>query len=387
LKLRALRPCAILLCALLLSGCGLFVRNVPSVTELTGPEGVLPIRRCGEAFLLEATINGRGPYTLLLDTGAAGTAVTPAVASQLSGDTGGAFVPMVGATGKTVWADRRVKVSELRAGPLRLRGFDALVLDMGGFDWALGGRLDGILGYPAFHDVLLTLDYPRSEARVSRERLAPGSDGRTMETPVPDLPRAGLKLGDRYLGFIVDSGSAGELALASSVHIDFESPPKPAGMTLAVGGRQIRRVGRAAGDWQLAGVTLRRPLVETGLSTNIMGAGVLKHFAVSFDQRSGLLRLEPAAPGPIEFESICGIGVATVAQRDGLRIVEVFPGMPAERAGLVPGDVVRTLNGRAVLELICEPERLFPRPGPAVLTVLRDGREIAVLTEAVVIVP
>ena len=258
---------------------------------------------------------------------------------------------------------------------------------MGGFDWALGGRLDGILGYPAFHDVLLTLDYPRSEARVSRERLAPGSDGRTMETPVPDLPRAGLKLGDRYLGFIVDSGSAGELALGTSVHIEFESSPTPAGMTLAVGGRQIRHVGRAAADGQLAGITLRRPLVETGLSTNIMGGGVLKHFAVSFDQRSGLVRLEPARAGPVEFESICGIGVATVAERDGLRVVEVFPGMPAERAGVLSGDVVRTLNGRAVLELICEPGRLFPRPGPVMLTVLRAGNELPVQTEAVVIVP
>jgi predicted aspartyl protease len=380
----------LLIAFLLVPGCGLFLRVAPRSTEMPPGGAVLPTRQCGNAFLVEATINGRGPYVLLIDTGAGLTAVTPEVAAALESARGRTLARVIGATGKTATVHGKLRIDVLEAGGLRLRSFDALVMHMDGFEVIMGGRLDGVLGYPAFRDTTLVMDYPRSEVRVSRETGEPA--GRSIRHSVAitgrDVPVVTFTLGDRVIEAIIDSGSGGEIALGPhSADVTFATRPVPAGSTLALGGSQVRLLGRAAEDARLANVVLRRPLIETDAALNLIGTEVLKHFVVTLDPRAQMAEFRPVSDGPIEFEPLYGIGIGAAPQEGAIRVAQVFPGSAAERCGVRAGDELRALDGRPVAELICERARLFPRPGPVRLTVQREGKTLELMCQAELMVP
>jgi carboxyl-terminal processing protease len=86
-----------------------------------------------------------------------------------------------------------------------------------------------------------------------------------------------------------------------------------------------------------------------------------------------------------------GIGVDVNAASQGLALVEVFPGSPAARAGLVPGDVITAVGSKRLAGLTLDKQsRLVSgRAGTKVtLTVLRNGHERRVTVErANVVVP
>jgi len=67
-----------------------------------------------------------------------------------------------------------------------------------------------------------------------------------------------------------------------------------------------------------------------------------------------------------------------VSIEEGLLVVEVVDGSPADRAGLRPGDVLLTVGGEAVSNLSDLRQALDRhRPGDAVeVEVFRDGRPL-----------
>ena len=69
--------------------------------------------------------------------------------------------------------------------------------------------------------------------------------------------------------------------------------------------------------------------------------------------------------------------VIRTGQREGLRIVEVLPGSPADRAGLAAGDILLTAGGRPVSNAESLQRLLFADAigQPLDLAVLRDGAE------------
>jgi hypothetical protein len=378
--------------ALLLQGCGVALRFAPQSTVIP-PGGVtLPTRQCARSFLVEATINGRGPYTLLLDTGAATTILSPAVADAMPEHTGPTLFAAVGAGGRTVMITRRVRVESLTVGArepaLQLSGFDAPVFDLSSFETALGGKLDGILGYPAFRDLLLTLDYPAGAVRLSTARLAPGPGTlRLLET---QSPRVQFAIQGRPMKAVLDSGSGGWFMLSDSGlgarRFDYASPLAPIGSFIAVGGRELTRAGRLRGSATLGPLEIEEPLLEPSRHSALIGAKVMQHAAIDFDQRSRLVRFRPAV-SRARAEPIFGIGIATVPEHNQVRVTDVFPDLPAARAGLRPGDIIEEVNGRRTLDLICQRDRLFEREGPAVLLVTRDGTPVTVHVDVVALVP
>jgi serine protease Do len=64
--------------------------------------------------------------------------------------------------------------------------------------------------------------------------------------------------------------------------------------------------------------------------------------------------------------------------REGLRVVEVLPGSPADKAGLSAGDIIVTAGGRAVNNAESLQRLLFADAigQPLEVAVLRDGAEL-----------
>jgi hypothetical protein len=365
-------------------GCAI-VRRVPRETVAPAGEVVLPTFRCADTYLLRAEINGKGPFLLMVDTGAAGTLLTPAAAAQLEDAIQPTIFPMVGATGKWVTAKRSVRIDSLKAGGLELRGFDAVVVELTGFAHAMGGTLDGIIGYPAFRDVVLTFDYPRGEVRAGGEGVAEGP--RTEKLHDRFAPSIKMDLQGTRRTVVLDTGSSGSLSLPKSDALKYVQRPRVVGTVLALGGIDLRWEGRLAGDLELGGHALREPIVDSSKSLPLLGSDIMRFFVVRFDQKARLAEFVRAETEPVTFPSTFGIGVGGMPEPGGYRVLHVLEGLPARAAGLKVGDLIETIDGRKVMDLFCDQHALYTEPGRAVLEVVRDGERIKMGVDVVVMVP
>jgi predicted aspartyl protease len=108
--------------------------------------------------LVEARINGSGPFRLAVDTGATSSVLRSGVAARL-GLPRGMTVPVMGAAGST-------QAYMTTAGSVTLAGrtfrdFQFTVGDfLGALSTAAGAEIDGVLGANAFRGLVLTIDYP-----------------------------------------------------------------------------------------------------------------------------------------------------------------------------------------------------------------------------------
>ncbi len=105
----------------------------------------------GFPVLVSAKINGTGPVTLILDTGADRTMVTPEALSRLGISASGPRQHRVQGVGGTVdaaavWVDS-VEVGEAKAGPLLVIVHDAKV-----------NQADGLLGRDFLNNFTVTID-------------------------------------------------------------------------------------------------------------------------------------------------------------------------------------------------------------------------------------
>lgn len=172
--------------------------------EALEPRYVAPNRRdrIGRVWA-PVTINGQGPFRLVLDTGANGSAVIGSVVRrlglslenapqvQLHGVTGSARVPAV-------------DVDSLEVGELALQGRRLPVLPD-----AFGGA-EGVLGTEGLLDKRIVIDFTRDEISIMRSRRqSPGAG----YTPIPlTLTRHGLLELDVFIGAlkvkaILDTGA------------------------------------------------------------------------------------------------------------------------------------------------------------------------------------
>jgi hypothetical protein len=112
----------------------------PEITPRSSPKGITKISFTpGSPVLVSVKINGAGPITLILDTGADRTMVAPSVLSRLGISFENALRGVVrGVTGasyvEAVWVNS-VEVEEAKVGPLLIIAHDA---DLKGADGLLG---------------------------------------------------------------------------------------------------------------------------------------------------------------------------------------------------------------------------------------------------------
>lgn len=143
------------------------VRLVQGSAEAIGPGQHM---RCEVPFRLAAPmkplvlatvfVNGRGPYTFAVDTGASVTTVSPELASALDLESTGA-TGMTGAGGVMQATIGRVR--SLTMGGAMLEDLAVVTSDfLGPLSTALGTKLDGIVGYNFLRRYRVTIDYPAS---------------------------------------------------------------------------------------------------------------------------------------------------------------------------------------------------------------------------------
>ncbi|MBI3844004.1 MAG: aspartyl protease family protein [Planctomycetes bacterium] len=327
---------------------------------------VVPLRWVANQVRLDAMVNGRGPFQLILDTGMPAPGIllfrSERVDALRLGDTGGR-APLAGAggSGQSYEAVVGSEVS-LTLGELKLSKVSAMVLKERS---GLPPSVDGIIGGALFFRFVVVLDVDRGRLELTEPKswsppadacvvplhLVQGSAFVPVRIAVGSAePIAAEVVVDLGAGHAVSLNTRASGALAPpAAAID---APLGRGLSGVVNGRvgRVRRleIGSFAFDQVIASFPVAEHRNPGGFDfrDGNLGAGILKRFKVGFDYASRRMVLEKGArfADPFEFDMS---GIALDWRGDGtVSIRSVLPGSPAATAGVEPGDRLLEIDGR-----------------------------------------
>lgn len=117
-------------------------------------------------LMVEAEVNGQGPFNFVLDTGASFCVVTPDTAAAVGLQPEGKRPTAIGAGGRI--AARLAKLKSFRLGPHTARNLGVAVMGLEQIEQRLGTEVAGLIGYNFLRGFIVTLDYPRGLLRLKR---------------------------------------------------------------------------------------------------------------------------------------------------------------------------------------------------------------------------
>lgn len=337
----------------LVAVCLLALVPAPLVVAEETSDVVVPTEMCVDYFFVPMTLAPREgapedaearTLRLLYDTGASTTYIDPDALERVSG--------------RRIKVGTTVNIHEVTAGPVTWRRLPAKLDELDHLGDALNQPFDGILGFDAFEDVLVTLDYPNREMRVRTGEL-PAPDGREVfRYRGKQRPFLRIDAGGRTRDILIDSGSSGVLTLKETRGMKWVTEPLPISSSMRFDRLEMREMGRLDDEVTIGPVTFDDPVTSLTDGTQLIGAQLLRTMTLTFDQKNRRLRMVSTTPGPIRLDSVRDIGAAFFPRPHGLEIVRVLDDGPADRAGLAVGDVVLTLDGVPIADLGCLRERM-----------------------------
>lgn len=257
-------------------------------------------------ILLPVFVDGQGPYSFVLDTGATSTVVSNELADALALPRGEKQDGR-GAAGKMTLV--KSQLPSLTAGHEKLESLPVSVTDLSFLGRAMGAQVDGALGHSFLRHFALTLDYATNALRLRRPV---GSTERALdereiafrwanaEDPLVVVPVFVNQKGP--YDFALDTGASStlislELATEFGLAKEKISQPTAGGgngtvsrvqlSSLAVGAARQEKLAAAASDF------LTQLNAELGSKLQgIVGYDFLRHYRVTLDYPRGALTLE-----------------------------------------------------------------------------------------------
>jgi hypothetical protein len=262
-----------------------------AVDRLTTPHSASMQVIHGKPYVM-VSINGKGPFRFLIDTGTGGDAiVTSELATQLDLPPAGE-VRVDDPSGRGGQQFPKRKLDSMRVAGIDFYSIKAIEHSLPADE----GACQGMLGFTFFRDYLLTLDYINGRLILAEGELAPDGEKSVLPFRMPDgVPIARLKIGNRDVEAQIDSGGAGlslPERLVPLLRLSVEPAAFANGQTLFT--RFQIKVAKLATDVQLGAITLDHPWVEINPAFPManFGSCPLQHFIVTFDQENKLVRLE-----------------------------------------------------------------------------------------------
>jgi predicted aspartyl protease len=249
------------------------------------------VERYGKPYVM-VTINGKGTYRFIIDTGTGADAfVSPELADELQ----------LRATSETVVLNDPSLQGGRRAPVVLLPSISIAGVD---FHWVKAvrhavtgeaGTCQGMLGLTLFRDYLLTLDFPNRQVLLSEGVLTPDGENTTLPFRMPyGVPITRLSVNGQSVDAQLDSGGGGlTLPEAMAAHQKWDVPPVvfATGQTLTT--RFDIKAARLDGDVKVGRYTFTHPVVEIHPAFPLVnfGSPPMQSFAITFDQKSLLVQL------------------------------------------------------------------------------------------------
>lgn len=357
----------------------------------------LPFRLLNNHIYIEASVEGRGPYTFIVDTGGH-TILSSRIVMEAGLSPAGA-APSSGAGAATITSGY-AKVREIAFGPIRMHDQTAITMDI--YDPAVEGiRVDGMIGFELLRRLAVEIDYGRSRLTFTRFK---DFDAAAAGVAVPftfydHLPQVRGRIDGIPALFDIDTGSRNEVDITSPFvtanKLETRFPGSIKAMTgWGVGGPSMSQVVRVP-TLALGPIVIHDPVIGLSRATagsfsdsnfgGNVGSGLLKRFVTSFDYSKQVMYLKSIEPTPLDAGTFDRSGMWLNAGTDHFIVAYISPGGAAEAAGIKKDNVVTAIDGRpAVAAELSDVRTIFrtkTHGARVLITVVRDGRsEIIPLT-------
>jgi hypothetical protein len=212
------------------------------------------------------------------------------------------------------------------------------------------GKLDGLIGFSLFSDVLVALDFPGRRVVMSAgwpENLPPvRAEFEVQEHS--EVPTISARLQGHDIPFLVDTGAAAGLSLSPQLAAvaQWKAEPRPGNLIRVLGESSRELIGRLSGELHLGQVAEETPVASIWDGAPSLGVEILRRFCVVFDEGHDKMWLCSAVDEAVTAPPVRSIGLCLFAEHDGWRVVGTIPGSPAEGAGISPGDLVTSIEGQ-----------------------------------------
>lgn len=260
----------------------------------TADATTIPIDLRTRRPVIEAYINGDGPFKFVVDTGASQTMVGADLAMRLRlPDVGSVMVSAPNTAGS--FRARVHRIRELRVGELKFFGVKATSLMDRGFLASI--QADGIISAHDFRGYLVTLDYRKRQILVEPGRL-PVADGEqvfdyTLEHLIPGIT---FEVGGSPVFFHLDSGSPFYIALPGKMlsSLEYERDPRMVGTAGTVTGGFLVYQAKLASDIKIGKYVLEKPSVQIldQMPYGNLGYLFFRDYMVTFDYTAMRVRLQ-----------------------------------------------------------------------------------------------
>ncbi len=266
---------------------------MPFTIRYAGTDIVLPFSYRNNANpVIPVMVNGKGPYRFMFDTGSPGLIkLDEALAKELALS----VVDSVRAddgSGRGVQVFPVVQLDSVKLGHYAILYPQAMVRS---YNRRPGEELiDGVMGVAFFPDVTLSLLFSTNQLRISQLSL----EGQEHSQPIElnrGVPRIKIKIGNRELNAVFDTGNSGLLTLHSS-QVTKEmmlNDPVIIGRARTVNNEfEIKQV-QLKEDVTLGETIIKQPTIVINdlLPQANMGIGFLRQFDIVFDLKHQLVKL------------------------------------------------------------------------------------------------
>jgi len=357
---------------------------------------VIPFRLIDNRIVVPVTINGKGPYQCIVDTGA-GSIISTEVAKALGEKV--QFAEVGGGVGeKRVMSGSTTLDSVSFPRGIEIKDVSTTVIPFDDMQHVFGkATIDAVFGTPLFERYMVTVDYEKQELTLIENARAP----RTMSGTEILIQRSGIpviaaQLDGVQARFGLDLGARSALLLYTPFveKNNLRAKYKAGFETVTgwgIGGPVRSQIARAGvlklGDTEVRSIVIRLSTQKAGATTEthldgLIGPDVFRQFRTTFDYARSRVVLQKAS-GYGKPDSYDRLGAWFGQQQDAFFALDVVKGGPADLAGLRKDDVILAIDGKGTSELLLPETRARLRtlpPGTSVQLEIRRGQQLLHLT-------
>lgn len=329
--------------------------------SMSGTDGStsVPIELIDNHVYLDVTLDGKGPYRFVFDTGGSNI-IDPAVAKEIQASASGSAQDS--GTGAGTESSSYTTVDSLGIGGATLRHQVFAVESIRkGFGVASGQRVDGLIGFEVLARYVTRFDYADRTLTLTMPRTPRPAGGDVVHFVFFGTnPVVGCEVDGIPAKCTVDTGDSGSANLYVPFTVDHPQVVPATHSAIGVngygvGGGHRGFMGRLRslqlGKFTLHDLVARYSTQKQGFFANPflaanLGGGVWGRFTVTFDYGAGTISLQPNARFG-EHDSYDRSGMLLIDKSGQIIVYDVRQGTPAAQAGLAKGDRILSIDGSA----------------------------------------